>query len=223
MYENYPIENLNLATHRIMSADEANLWSMRVVENADLWERRVGIFYTMGATSYLDLPEIYKTSAKELNPLMLDVFADLYKRINKVLGGALFHPELGVPGFHIFDRLCNGKTGDIHIDIPFDQQDIPFEYSRPFTFTLCLAVPKVGAGLHYWDDLTKDEQIDMLDGDELPAKRNYLAYEPGVLYVHSGMCPHQIAQVGNMNSGEYRITLQGHGLHTASGQVVVYF
>ena len=125
--------------------------------------------------------------------------------------------------FHIFDHEANGLEGQIHIDEPYERIELPEGWSDPFSFTMAVELPAGGGGMNYWKGIT-DEQMEHYKvfpvGIPTP---EYFPYELGVLYVHSGLFPHQIANPCTIGEDEYRITLQGHGVVLRTGHVALYF
>jgi hypothetical protein len=82
------------------------------------------------------------------------------------------------------------------------------------SFTLPLRVPDEGAGMKLWPfglnalrHLDDEEQRKTLRACET----RHVAYRPGTLFVHSGNHFHQACGFPVM-PGQYRITLQGHGV-----------
>lgn len=161
------------------------------------------------------------------------MFHDLYKQLYMFLGADrrynlnTFEPTLAYPGFHIFDKKAEYKHGSVHIDLPWLRQNLSFHRGNHFSFTLCLAKPLSGAGMWVWENLSTEQWAQLSqssDSCSIHAEhRKYLDYREGVLYIHNGLCPHQICNPGTMGENEYRITLQGHGFRTVEGRIALYF
>jgi hypothetical protein len=193
------------------------------------WIDRGG-FYTIGAATYQDDPATYPIWANYTNLVVRDITGhcrwDLesaigkHKNCKQVIWGSR---NLAAPGFHIFGNECNGVKGHPHIDEPYDRIAWPFKWSDPFSFTVPLQLPKCGGGLDFWPDHTDKDIERYIAEDKLPP-HEYLPYEVGRLYLHSGLFPHRIANPGDMGNDEWRITLQGHGvIRESNNNAYVYF
>ncbi|HLX03775.1 MAG TPA: hypothetical protein VKS80_16840 [Trinickia sp.] len=82
------------------------------------------------------------------------------------------------------------------------------------SFTLPLCLPREGAGMKLWplglDALAHLDRAGQLERLGTSATR-FVAYRAGTLFLHSGTCFHQ-ARGLPVTPGDYRITLQGHGV-----------
>jgi hypothetical protein len=185
-------ECLNIATH--------------VRNLKEYWYDR-GLFYTLGAASYLDPMKNYYTLARLYNPILDQFYSmDEFQKIRQVMEDIfedhiVVHPSLALAGFHIFDKRSNGHKGSMHEDTQFERIGAP-EYTETITFTLPVELPRVGGGLNY--------------------DYEYVPYTVGKMYKHDGLTTHQIAQRGDLTD-DLRITLQGHGLRLKTGGVLVYW
>lgn len=171
-----------------------------------------GGFYTLGAAAYLDDPLLYPTLAKLLNPYLINAFKDvlvlLEMHFSKTYNREIcYYDGVALPGFHIFDYESRGLIGSIHKDSPEEKIPWPMPYSEPFTFTMPVQLPKEGGGMNW-----------VIDGDI-----EYVPYEIGTLYVHDGKVPHQIANHVDIQKGDYRITLQGHGVLLGDKNMTLFF
>lgn len=199
----------------------------RVKRLKPYWIPRGG-FYTIGASTYLDDPAVYPALAQYTNLATAQFWGVLYDKILTALPVG-YCPTRGVHkegtaliGAHIFTPETNGVQGNPHIDEPYERIDWGQKYSNPFSFTLALEMPKAGGGMDYWPDAT-DADIEWYnERGELPP-HEHLRYEAGFLYVHDGLTPHRIANCGDMEEGEHRITLQGHGVTLEDGTTAIYF
>lgn len=202
--------------------------TVRKIEH--LWvSRRGGLFYTVGASTYNDLPEDYPQMAYLTNMELTRYFggviqfiADLFEeeRQQKVV----FLPGCGLMGFHVFKDNCNGVEGHIHVDEPYKRIAWPLPVVDAFTFTLPVELPSE-AGINFYPTIDEAWFSKYDAGEDIPPPEapKYLKYEVGTLYVHSGHTPHQIANPCDMEPHEARITLQGHGVVLEDNTVVLYF
>jgi hypothetical protein len=204
-------------------------------------------FHTLGATNYYDITanpaRPYERLARQYNPLLLGCFRPLYRSLCACLGERLgarvtFAEGAALPGFHIFAadpafapsgdhdvthaqwfarRDLGGHPGNpIHVDRA--HRALGFE-GETLSFTLPIRLPGQGAGLRIWPLQESDRRG--LDEPGLQAllaatpHRDH-AYAPGELLVHCGDWYHQ-ARGLPVSPGDYRITLQGHGVRRDDG------
>ena len=199
-------------------------------------------FHTLGATNYYDITanpaRPYERLARQYNPFLLNNFGGIYAALTAALARRLeapvqFHEGAALPGFHIFGadpvftpspqhdithaqwferRDGNAFPGNpIHVDTAHR----PLGLQEPtLSCTLSLRLPSTGAGLKVWPlleehgrGLTQPQLMDLLN--RTPAR--YAPYTVGTLFVHSGDWYHQARGLPYL-PGEYRITLQGHGV-----------
>jgi len=203
-------------------------------------QRAEGIdFYTLGAASYLDGAsdaDVYKVRAGRDNALLKASFAELYSNLCLVLtaayGPVRFHPQLALPGFHIFaprpgHGLLPGTQafaragGSVHVDLQYRlhgslwQGFERIDWARPLSFTLALALPACGGGLRIWPRTTGVTEAE-------PAQAEEVFYRQGELVSFTEPLLHQIAPAAALEAGDQRITLQGHGL-CCDGTWQLYF
>lgn len=218
---------MKIDTIDILTRVTAQTFANRIRNNRRLWIPRGG-FYTVGASTYLDSPELYPVLANYTNPMVEAILHDLQFQVMDALPKRFVPTRAkrmhgtAVMGFHIFDFESNGHQGTVHIDEPFRRIDWGVEYSNPFSFTLALELPAVGGGMAYWSGYTDAELEYFNEVQELPTGE-CLSYEVGKLYVHDGLTPHRIANFGDMKPDELRITIQGHGVTLADGVTAIYF
>jgi hypothetical protein len=199
-------------------------------------------FYTLGATHYYDITgnrgRPYERLVDQYNPLLLGCFGALYGSLRSCLGERLgarvtFAEGAALPGFHIFAadpvfapseahdvteaqyyarRGLDGHPGNpIHTDGAHEALGFKGE---TLSFTLPIQLPAGGAGLRIWP--LKECDRGGLDERGLQAllaatpHRDH-TYAPGELLVHCGDWYHQ-ARGMPVRQGDYRITLQGHGV-----------
>ena len=180
--------------------------SQKVINNQNHWIDR-GCFYTLGAASYLDDKINYQDYITKYNGILKKEFGDLIDYLCDYFS-AKTHPEIALPGFHVFDKRGNGLQASIHQDLSYKRLPIYSEnYKNTKSFTILLQKPSCGAGLNFWDD---------------DFKRHYCDYKLGHMYIHLGGLRHQIANKGKIRRGEYRITMQGHVV-TFDDETYIYF
>tara|TARA_R110000824_G_scaffold207399_3_gene392815 strand:- start:2063 stop:2785 length:723 start_codon:yes stop_codon:yes gene_type:complete len=183
-----------------------------------------GHFFTLGAATYQDGVSEYPSRANRLNTILTKNFEPLLHKLHEFYEACYEQPwGIARPGFHIFDETSNGLMGCAHIDEPFSKVAWPSKgFTNPFSFTMLLEQPAVGAGMDYWPDSTGEDLHRVVKEDIYPP-HEHLQYELGVLYTHDGLFPHRIANKGDMSDSEHRITLQGHGLTLDDGRRLLYF
>jgi len=212
---------------RLLSKDKAKSYADKIKRREHLWVERGG-FYTIGASTYLDDPKAYPTIAMMHNEEVKALWGELWFQLTNALPRhwvgqqAVHHPHTGFMGAHIFTPETNGTQGHPHIDEPFTRVAWRQHFNNPFSFTLALEMPKAGGGLDFWPDATDKEIEDYIAEDTLPP-HDHIRYAEGFLYVHDGLTPHRIANCGDMEEGEHRITLQGHGVTLEDGTTAIYF
>ena len=218
---------MHLDVIKLLGKSTAAYYSRRVKSRDDLWIERGG-FYTIGASTYLDNPEAYPAIAQARNLNTKMVLAGLWHPLTEALpkhwvpNREVHLPKTGYMGVHIFTPASNGKQGHPHIDEPFTRVDWGQHFSNPFSFTLALEMPKAGGGLDFWPYATNEQIEDYIEEDALP-EHDHIRYAEGFLYVHDGLTPHRIANCGDMEEGEHRITVQGHGVTLEDGTTAIYF
>lgn len=194
-----------------------NIWVKR--------DYRQSFFHTLGQASYLDAGDdvgLFKQKAFLINPLMEAHFNFLYSvlinRLEELLGCKVKHAKhLPRPGFHIFGSCINLKdfSAKKHFDLQYQKVGFSLEnLSDVISFTLPIDLPSEGGGLNIWDvdyqkfhSLSEQEKIEIASDD----LKTYIPYKLGHLVLHKGLILHQIAS-SKCHEGQYRITLQGHGV-----------
>jgi hypothetical protein len=105
----------------------------------------------------------------------------------------------------------------------------PLVGESAISFTLPVAIPRLGAGLDTWDITESD--IDRLHrlgrttnmellGSTKPIYRH--PYRPGRMAVQLRPIMHRISAVAAVDESDRRITLQGHGVATESGWILYW-
>jgi hypothetical protein len=202
-------------------------------------------FYTLGPATYIDCmvnPMTYYAMSKNTNPLLKEYFGWLYDHIvyhlYREIGPCRLNGTLAYPGFHIFGckpgeepkqatkEYMERPSATIHVDLQQEKhlsywgkyKDVDLE--NCLSFTLCLQVPKTGAGLNTWDDESvkcyemNDDYAKGIKSLEYGAygKPTVVPYVPGKMFYFIGPLQHQIAPGYNLTLNDRRITLQGHGV-----------
>jgi hypothetical protein len=183
--------------------------------------------YTLGAAAYLDgagSEQPYLDAAAKYNPILEQHFAWLYRRLEAAFTERFKAPVAypagkALPGFHVF--LAHPAfilaQPSIHADLQYRQTDWSWSRSiaRPFSFTVALALPADGGGLHVWDvsirdleGLSNDEKARMLRA----TGERFVPYRRGELLLQLGHQIHRISTPQSMAEGDQRVTFQGHGL-----------
>ena len=195
------------------------------------WRRRDARlpFFTLGAATYLDTrPEVetyYRYVARE-NPVLWGHFEWLYERLVVALGQCLegklsFEHEQAAPGFHLYGShpAFERDIAEIHFDRQQTRlrwpKDAVIQWSAPVSFTLPIALPSSGGGLHTWALAWQEfSEADAESRKRLVAgaERSLHRYRPGELVVHSGNLLHQAAPGRQLSPEDERFTLQGHAL-----------
>ncbi len=185
-----------------LTAEEAEDIAMRVVTLRHLWVDRNDVFYTLGASAYIDDGFVYQSLAVAYNPIIVKYFASLIGKVSERFPDCTTYQDIMLPSFHILGSKCNGHQASIHRDLSYEKL-FGKEIDEHLSFTVPISIPECGAGLN------------IIEGE-------YVPYEVGKIYMHSGQETHQIAQRGDMADSEFRITLQGH-IATVNGVPYLYF
>lgn len=216
-----------MKTIAVLTEQECQRFADQVLKLKDHWTHRLdqlkGVkieLSTLGRATYLDGFEGQALARNEINQILWENFKDLYHIVCEKLTESLGRPVMIdqhyiLPGFHVvnaIEALPGGVDygGMIHADTQHESAQFPFEFSEIFSFTLPLLIPQNGTGLNYWTDSTRELK--------------YLPYKLGEMVTHSCTTLHQMANPeAGMQPGEYRITLQGHGVLKSGGQWLIYF
>ena len=167
------------------------------------WESRSDEFpfFTLGKSAYLDGNSgTYYQGADGMNLTLFRTFNSFYKEVAGKLSTFLgewvvFNPKLALPGFHIFpaDPKLLSVSGNWHLDSPHETLGIGDKDVH--AFTIAVEMPTGGGGMDF-----------RFGGDE----DQYVEYNVGEMFIHSGAVPHRIASYRQYVEGDCRITLQGH-------------
>ena len=167
------------------------------------WESRSDEFpfFTLGKSAYLDGNSgTYYKGADGMNLTLFRTFNSFYKEVAGKLSTFLgewvvFNPKLALPGFHIFpaDPKLLSVSGNWHLDSPHETLGVGDKDVH--AFTIAVEMPTGGGGMDF-----------RFGGDE----DQYVEYNVGEMFIHSGMVPHRIASYRQYVEGDCRITLQGH-------------
>jgi hypothetical protein len=229
--ENISIENLQFLTPNDCQRIRATLFELK-----QYWQARTPIvpFYTLGAASYLDADPTrmegrnegyYVSRAAHFNPILREHFGWLYDRLTVFLASRLgapvtFRQNGGLPGFNLMfaHRAFQKITASIHCDWQYRNLDwswASIRDPRAISFTLGISLPQEGSGINIWD--LSEERIFSFSDDEMSEylKSNpplLFYYAVGYLALHFGHVLHQVPAPQNVQKGDERITMQGHGL-----------
>jgi hypothetical protein len=204
----------------------------------DRWTMRGGYdFCTLGAASYLDAAEsrdTYLAAAARTNPILSDVFGDIYSGLRvflqDVLGDPVSYDErLALPGFHIF-QFDGSEVADemlaerAHFDLQFLLAVPQWTPEATLSFTLPLGLPSGGGSLAVWP--VRHEEIlgyDQPVRDIAAQSRcEIIDYEIGRMVLHDGFLLHAIGAPAHSTPYGQRITLQGHGVRR-QGRWTIYW
>ena len=188
-----------------------------------------GNFWTLGAATYQDDVLAYPAIANAFNPIISAYFGKYFNYVKDALHIAfdteigMFAKDVGLPSFHIFNHEVGATKGHIHTDEPYERIDLSaFKWDAPFSFTIAVELPKNGGGIDFWWNHS-GEELERLNALGSIPEPSYLPYQLGKMYLHSGKHPHRIANPEpHMGEGEWRITLQGHGI-TTDDSIAIYF
>ena len=196
-------------------------------------------FYTLGVSAYIEAQNrgavSYTFAAKRLNPMLEEAFGDVYERVRATLERFMgepvsYSPRLALPGFHIFlaDPAFSLPVCMIHVDQPYKNLHWPayeaVDTRRTLSFTLSLALPKGGAGLRVWHQISPEQAVTgpSLIEQTTGLEPTHHAYTVGRMVIHDGHSIHQIAPFVGLGDGDERITLQGHAIHGAQGWLAYF-
>ena len=178
------------------------------------WESRSDEFpfFTLGKSAYLDgNSQAYYQGAERINLTLLRTFHSFYKKVAGKLSNhfgewVVLNPKLALPGFHIFpaDPKLLSVSGNWHLDTPHETLGIGDKDA--YAFTVAVEMPTGGGGMDI-----------RFGGDQ----DQYVEYNVGEMFIHSGMVPHRIASYRQYVEGDFRITLQGHIVR--SGKNLIMF
>lgn len=216
----------------LLRPDECEFYSQTIIGHRQHWkprDSRVG-FYTLGTPAYLDASESihkYCQIAQENNIIVMSISESLLEQVLRCICEMMqlkqawtrHLPETAYPGFHIFyhTEITSQARTTMHRDMQFQKirplitrilEGVTDKRIIPISFTVALRLPLSGGGL----------KCRVSDG---AVKR--FKYEAGRLYLHDGLCPHKIDDEYKSVRGDYRITLQGHGVITTDGRFYYYW
>lgn len=222
--EESPVERISL-----FSETECEAIRNKVHELRHLWISRhaVAPFYTLGAASYIDgylLPK-YLDLARKFNNTLREEFAWMYRKLFEALeiqlqGPILYAERFAVPGFHVLlsHRAFEMNFASFHFDLQYDflyRNYQGADLSRPFSFTLAIALPISGAGMTMCDlQRSEVKDLPMAEVRQISMKRKHsiVSYKVGTMVVHSGHHFHKLSPMSNLQPTDERITLQGHAI-----------
>jgi hypothetical protein len=219
------IESLNL-----FSSEECSRIGS-IIHNMDChWDRRIIMvpFFTLGTPAYMDanphdLQNSYLSKVSQRNPVLSENLGWMYGRMVECLSNhfsapVILHPRYSLPGFHIYlydDCFSRDDITSIHFDLQFQRLtwEEKVDFDNSLSLTMAVTLPHNGGGMFYWDlQHSEAEKWNSQKINEMRQSRtrNYFAYEPGNLVLHSGNFLHQVAPFQEPTPEDERITLQGH-------------
>lgn len=191
-------------------------------------------YWTLGNATYLDGTYKNIKNLKRSNQRLIKKFEGFYATVSRKLSETLnaeveINDRFTIPGFHIYSAdydwpLGIEGAGQIHLDRPHHRTEYDFGYSDVLSFTLPIQLPTLGGGLTYWLEVP-GQIIEVLEKggkwyhelDEsarawLSANRQFLPYTIGKMVIHDCDTVHQVTNDTPMRDGDFRITMQGHGV-----------
>ncbi len=227
-----------LGSRDFLGAAECAETLRRVNRLQDYWIKRNDFsFFSLGAASYIDAAEsrdTYLAAAAQTNPILSEVFDDLYGALRRFLGCVLDEPVaydvgLALPGFHIFyfdgsevdDDLVAGRA---HFDLQFGCVFPELRPEATLSFTLPLGLPSGGAGLAVWPIRYEEALRCGLSVRDLAVQSRCerVPYATGRIVLHDGFLLHAIGASSDSAPDGQRITLQGHGVRR-QGRWTIYW
>lgn len=191
--------------------------------------------FTLGVAMYTDGTGArlgrYQRQAAVQRPFLWHAFGWLYRDLCSLLEAYLGEPvalasHLALPGFHIF--LAHPDIPKMHSSVHRDMQHLALPWTGEdgmdpqgtLSFTLCIRMPRWGAGMDVWPVHHRDVQH-LPERDLVNAVKGvrpvFVPYHVGGLALHHGMWLHRIARTPQVHVSDARITLQGHGTRCAEG------
>lgn len=221
-----------IKSYAFLSPNEANKILESVFALEEHWINRSDYFdypfFTLGTASYLDVQlgnDKYYELAQKLNPILEKHFADLYKKVQDFLEEKLGHECImaknqALPGFHIFldDDFFEITVASRHVDLQYELLDwgeLKFDSANNISFTVYIKMPSGGGGLYFWEHTHEDlKELDNVTIDKtlMAVDPEFVKFNQGDLVIHTGLNYHQIAPMIEVQEGDQRISLQGHGV-----------
>lgn len=225
----------------VFTAQESASWVKILMGLRKYWIKRdvpgfdVSLAYwTLGNATYLDGTYKEIKNLKRNNQRIIKKFAGLYEQVRQKLSEALkaevvINDQFTIPGFHIYSADYNWPlgiegAGQIHLDRPHRRTDYDFKYSDVLSFTLPFQLPIQGGGLTYWLQVPGEiievleergkwyHELDDAAQAWLAGNRQVLPYTIGKMAIHDCDTVHQVTNDTAMQEGDFRITMQGHGV-----------
>ncbi|MCH2171881.1 hypothetical protein MK489_13940 [Myxococcota bacterium] len=219
---------------RIEAIDHSDCERVRstLLQLSEFWRKRNTKLplFTLGAATYIDSRPDLKTYygyVKSDNPILWEHFEWVYQRLvvalGKYIGGPInFDHDQAVPGFHLyrFHPAFEKNIAEIHFDRQQTRlrwpENAEIDWSDPISFTLPIALPRTGGGLHTWEIDWQEFREAGSEARKLlirDSSKTLHVYRLGELVVHSGNQLHQVAPGVHLSPEDERFTLQGHGLY----------
>jgi len=228
---------------QVLSTAEAEAVAGQVHALRREWRQRheTQPFFTLGTAAYLDAREgrfaEYQAMTRTSNAMLRAHFGDLLERfrvaVEQHVGTeAVYHPQLALPGFHIFlfDEAFRRRGASVHFDKQYEHIDWSSigepDTDRQLSLTLSVRLPAGGGGLLVWNinriEIERMAPAERIEHSRANRVATFESYEVGWLAIHSGHQLHQIGAAPHLQPGDERITLQAHAL-PAGGTWVIYW
>lgn len=193
-------------------------------------------------------PLLEKNLAALYEKVLSSLETALEKECEYSSGNAL--PGFHIFGSDIYFEEESGNFHHDRQDELIDWGEVQHNPANNLSFTLSIKLPKRGAGLILFRDQVSvdkvfqetEENITVLkeilvnsysfkeavetpcDLNELVNELEFIKYEEGYMFIHSGKFTHAMAPAIEMAKDDMRITLQGHGiLDEATGKYLLYW
>jgi hypothetical protein len=216
-----------------LSREECGRIFADVISLRDNWKpfpNRLGVkpLYYLGAAKYIKQHSNYKEHASELNGILQKKFGDIYDKLISFFQRALGTPvrlseNCAYPRFHIFVRHWMSKHPNASLHFDKNSNEALMWGDKPvegfFSFTLPIRLPAKGAGLFVFGETAAD--IPPVKPLLRFRNKSKVEYKEGTIVIHDGLTYHMIAP-SDIEEGEYRMTMQGHGL-LMDGSWLLYF
>ncbi len=189
-------------------------------------------FHTLGCALYQDGPRsspFFRERVAASNALLRDRFGPALEVLRAFVAGQVGEPvywraDLPLPGFHIFGAqslTVDRSEAAGHFDMQFEFAGYESTSRMPvLSVTVPLQIPQGGASLDYWPvgweeftDLCQREGLDSVQGIQQAYPAHTVWYVEGRPCVQRGLPLHRIGASRSIGEGDYRITLQCHGVH----------
>ena len=232
-------DELLVQRYPLFDPQECSSLGDRVLSLREHWTIRAGgLFYTLGAASYLDAPSqhaAYLDCAQKSNAVLLKSFPWLYQRIVNFFSETLREPAFfgpgytALPGFHIFllkgyDRNQDDVSSRAHFDLQWKHALPGYDGAKTLSFTVLIEQPEGGAAMEMWKLRYSGVEAQGSSVTQFASSNPSCAvnYERGAIVVHDGYHLHAIGRAGVRAPTGRRVTIQGHGIRTDDGWLLYW-